>query len=40
MSLEDAIPLTSRWIAELRSTPEAREGMAAFLDKRKPGWVR
>lgn len=40
LSLEDAIPLTSRWIAELRGTPEAKEGMGAFLDKRKPGWVR
>lgn len=39
LSLEEAIPVTSRWIAELRATPEAREGMAAFLDKRKPRWV-
>ena len=39
LSLDAAIPVTSRWIAELRSTPEAREGMAAFLEKRKPGWI-
>jgi methylglutaconyl-CoA hydratase len=39
LSLEDAIPLTSRWIARLRATPEAREGFAAFLAKRKPGWT-
>lgn len=39
LSLEDAIPLTSRRIAELRATPEAREGMGAFLDKRKPQWL-
>lgn len=26
------------FIADLRATPEAREGMAAFLGKRKPGW--
>jgi methylglutaconyl-CoA hydratase len=39
LSLEDAIPVTSRWIAALRSTPEAREGFAAFLGKRKPGWM-
>jgi methylglutaconyl-CoA hydratase len=38
VSLEDAIPLTSRWIARLRSTPEAVEGMSAFLAKRKPNW--
>jgi methylglutaconyl-CoA hydratase len=25
-------------IAEIRRTPEAREGMRAFLEKRKPGW--
>ncbi len=38
LSLEDAIPVTSKWIAELRSTPEACEGMSAFLSKRKPNW--
>jgi methylglutaconyl-CoA hydratase len=26
------------FIAELRATPEAREGLEAFLGKRKPGW--
>jgi methylglutaconyl-CoA hydratase len=26
------------FIAELRCTPEAQEGMRAFLEKRKPGW--
>lgn len=26
-------------IAELRTTPEAQEGLGAFLDKRKPSWV-
>ena len=39
LSLEDAIPVTSQWIAALRATPEAREGFAAFLDKRKPNWI-
>ena len=38
-SLEDAIPVTSKWIAGLRATPEAREGFAAFLGKRKPNWM-
>lgn len=38
LSLEDAVPVTARWIAELRATPEAREGMAAFLEKRPPSW--
>jgi methylglutaconyl-CoA hydratase len=39
LSLEEAIPMTSKWIATLRATPEAREGMGAFLGKRKPGWT-
>jgi methylglutaconyl-CoA hydratase len=39
LSLEDAIPVTSKWIAQLRSTPEAKEGFAAFLGKRTPGWM-
>jgi len=30
---------TSRRIAEIRATPEAQEGLAAFLEKRKPSWV-
>lgn len=38
LALDAAIPVTSRWIAELRATPEAREGMAAFLGKRTPKW--
>ena len=28
-----------RTLAEVRSGPEAREGLAAFLEKRKPGWT-
>ena len=38
LALDAAIPTTSRWIAELRSTDEAREGMSAFLEKRQPEW--
>ncbi len=30
---------TARRIASLRATPEAREGLAAFLDKRPAAWV-
>ena len=26
-------------IAHLRATPEAREGISAFLDKRQPNWI-
>jgi methylglutaconyl-CoA hydratase len=39
MSLAEAKEYTARVIAELRSGDEAQEGMAAFLEKRKPNWV-
>jgi methylglutaconyl-CoA hydratase len=29
---------TARRIAEIRGSPEGREGIAAFLEKRKPAW--
>ncbi len=31
---------TARWIARVRSGAEAREGLTAFLERRKPGWIR
>lgn len=30
---------TAEHLADLRSTPEAQEGLKAFLEKRKPRWV-
>jgi methylglutaconyl-CoA hydratase len=39
MSLEEARDYTARVIAELRTGEEAQEGMAAFLEKRTPGWT-
>lgn len=30
---------TARRIAEIRATPEAQEGLSAFLEKRKPSWT-
>jgi methylglutaconyl-CoA hydratase len=30
---------TARRIAEIRASPEGREGVASFLEKRKPAWV-
>ena len=30
---------TARRIARQRATDEAKEGIAAFLDKRAPGWI-
>jgi methylglutaconyl-CoA hydratase len=31
---------TARWIARVRAGAEAREGLTAFLERRKPGWIR
>jgi len=36
----DSIDYTANLIAELRASKEGQEGMAAFLEKRKPGWVK
>ena len=35
---QPVIDLTARAIAEARSSEEAREGLAAFFEKRKPKW--
>lgn len=35
----DVRELTAQTIARVRTTPEAREGFAAFLAKRKPSWT-
>ena len=35
---ESLVAETSRRIADIRATPEAQEGLAAFLEKRKPAW--
>lgn len=36
---EEVVEDTARRIATLRATPEAKEGLAAFLDKRPAAWV-
>ena len=36
---EDPSAWTARLIADVRATEEAREGISAFLDKRKPLWA-
>lgn len=35
----DLAQKTSEHLAELRATPEAQEGLRAFLEKRKPRWA-
>lgn len=37
--MKTALSETARMIAEIRSSEEGQEGMAAFLEKRKPNWV-
>lgn len=36
---EKSMKLTSEMIASRRIAPEGQEGMKAFLEKRRPGWV-
>lgn len=35
----DIVSKTAAGIAEIRATPEAQEGLSAFLEKRKPSWT-
>jgi methylglutaconyl-CoA hydratase len=39
LSLPEAMSYTARMIAEIRGSAEGQEGMAAFLEKRKPNWI-
>lgn len=39
--LDNTIMLkTTEWISDIRQTPEAREGIDAFYQKRKPSWLK
>jgi methylglutaconyl-CoA hydratase len=40
LNFEDAIDYTAKMIADLRASKEGQEGMASFLEKRKPNWVK
>ncbi len=40
LSLDDAQDYTAQMIAEIRASAEGQEGMASFLEKRKPNWVK
>jgi len=35
----DLITGTALHIADVRASPEGKEGVAAFLEKRKPSWM-
>jgi methylglutaconyl-CoA hydratase len=39
LNFEKAIDYTANMIADLRASAEGQEGMASFLEKRKPNWV-
>jgi methylglutaconyl-CoA hydratase len=36
---DELVEETARRIAAIRVTPEGREGISAFLDKRRPAWI-
>jgi len=40
MEIDDAFPVTADAIAERRASAEGREGLTAFLEKRRPSWSR
>ncbi len=37
---DDLIADTAERIAEIRASEEGREGLSAYLEKRKPSWIR
>ncbi len=39
-NMDEALVKTAEMIAEIRASEEGQEGMAAFLEKRKPNWVK
>jgi methylglutaconyl-CoA hydratase len=40
INLDEALSYTAHMIADIRASAEGQEGMAAFLEKRKPRWVK
>ncbi|HET9796145.1 MAG TPA: enoyl-CoA hydratase/isomerase family protein [Thermoanaerobaculia bacterium] len=40
MDIDAAFPVTADAIAERRGSPEGKEGLTAFLEKRRPSWSR
>jgi methylglutaconyl-CoA hydratase len=40
MEIDEALPVTADAIAERRASAEGKEGLTAFLEKRRPCWSR
>jgi methylglutaconyl-CoA hydratase len=40
LSADEAMPLTVETISARRASDEAREGLSAFLEKRRPKWAK
>jgi methylglutaconyl-CoA hydratase len=40
LSFEQVHDYTAKMIADIRASEEGQEGMAAFLEKRKPNWIK
>ncbi len=40
LTLNETLEYTAKMIADLRASTEGQEGMSAFLEKRKPNWVK
>lgn len=40
ITMDEALTYTAKMIAEIRASDEGQEGMAAFLEKRKPKWIK
>lgn len=40
MKFEDSLEYVAKVLADLRVTPEGQEGLKAFLEKRKPNWIK
>jgi len=39
-TIDEVLESTAKMIAVIRASEEGQEGMAAFLEKRKPGWIK
>jgi methylglutaconyl-CoA hydratase len=40
LTIDEAVEYTAKMTADVRASDEGQEGMAAFLKKRKPNWIR